>query len=196
MLQQKETEHRKAAECAAFSSEELGLRELIALEEEFQWEEIMRQLEVELYELEIGLHQQYELKHFRFHVMSLGGLNKLLEKETDLDSSIQSLQARLDRANKWLKTSEYDPEEAVREKMRSWNDEKEALELQMAQLRIRIARLNEGPSAVAPPELKKNRATRASLVQSHSESSASDVQVSRLSERTRETLARARNILL
>ncbi|EAN86561.1 hypothetical protein TcCL_NonESM13527 [Trypanosoma cruzi] len=194
MLHNKAMEQRIRTEFNVFFAEEAGFREIIGLEEEFKWDEIINWAEIEAYQVKLAFIDQEKVNHFCSNVMGSFGIEKLVEKEMALHSSIMALQKRLNRAQGWLKVSNSGPGEVVQEKVRSWNDEKEALELQMEQLRIRIKRLNEGPDAVAPTSLK--RSWEMDLNKRRTEKPIEGIHISHLTERTKEALSRVRDLLL
>ncbi|EKF36403.1 hypothetical protein MOQ_002278 [Trypanosoma cruzi marinkellei] len=194
MLHNKAMEQRIRTEFNVFFAEEVGFRELIGLEQEFKWDEITNWAEIEAYQLKLAFIDQDKLNHFCFNVRSSFGIEKLVEKEMALHSSIMALQKRLSRAEEWLKVSNSGPGAVVQEKMQSWNDEKEVLELQMEQLRIRIKRLDEGPDAVASIRLQKNWET--DLTRNRTENPTEGIPISHLTERTKEALSRVRDLLL
>ncbi|ESL08282.1 hypothetical protein TRSC58_04017 [Trypanosoma rangeli SC58] len=194
MLHSKAMERRMMAECDVVSAEEMGFRELIILEEGFRWEEMFNWAEMEVYQLKVALAEQEMLNRFRFDVVGSFGLDKLAEKEMTLHSSIMGLQNRLDQAEKDLKTFNFRHTEFLQEKRQRWNNEKEALDLQMEELRIRITRLNQGPDAVAPTKSPKSGVM--DVTKSRTETPTEGIHISYLTERTKEALSRAQDIFL
>ncbi|RNF11654.1 uncharacterized protein Tco025E_06588 [Trypanosoma conorhini] len=193
MLHNKAMEQRIRAECDVVFAEEMGFRELISLEEEFKWEEMISWTEMELYQLKLALDEQEMLNHFRSTVIGSFGLDKLVEKGKSLHFSIMALQNRLNRAEEALKISNSGPTGVVQEKLRNWNAEREVLDLQMEQLRLRIARLNQGPDAVAPTTSLRSGVVGST--RNRTEVPTEGIPLSYLTERTREVLSRARDII-
>ncbi|RNF00463.1 hypothetical protein TraAM80_07572 [Trypanosoma rangeli] len=193
MLHSKAMERRMRAECDVVFAEEMGFRELISLEEGFRWEEMLNWAELEVYQLKLALTEQEMLNHFRFNVVGSFGLDKLGEKEMTLHSSIMGLRNRLEQAEKDLNSINSRHTEFLQEKMRKWNNEKEALDLQMEELRIRITRLNQGPDALAPT--KSPRSGVVDVTRSRTETPTEGIHISYLTERTKEALSRAQDIL-
>ncbi|KAH9577838.1 hypothetical protein LSM04_006996 [Trypanosoma melophagium] len=193
MLNNEVIKQRKSAECRVLFAEESGFRELIILEERFQWDNYIEQARVELNYHKLRLNGQQMLDDVRSQMISSFDLADLHKEQLELRSSILDFQHLLNDGEEWLKSFDSSPIKAEQKRIDLWNREKETLEVHMAHLRIRIAKLNEEPTARAPPN--GNNHTEAYLAPLFSENMSKDIQISKLTEWTKESLNRAHGLL-
>ncbi|ORC92895.1 uncharacterized protein TM35_000022210 [Trypanosoma theileri] len=193
MLNSEAVKRRKSTECRILFAEELGFRELIILDECLQWNSYIEQSRVELNYHKLRLKEQQMLDDIHSQVISSFDLGDLHNEEMQLRSSILNFQNRLNEGEEWFKSFDSNPTKAEEKRIEAWNHEKETLEVHMAHLRIRIANLNEEPTAKAPPNVDNHIEVYSAPL--FSETISKDIQISKLAEWTKESLDRARNLL-